>query len=97
MQVAMEEAVADKAASAPEAMQVSAAADAEVSLEQPAATVEVGSADRLAHMRQDLIHPEYQPAAMANTGKDPTRLELRLERRFTAQRQRHKIGPRVDN
>lgn len=70
------------AASVPEAMQVSAAADAEVSAEPLAATVELGLAEESVLLPRDLTHPESQPDGMAGTDRSITHREARLERRF---------------
>jgi hypothetical protein len=73
---------ADTAASVPEAMQVSAAADAEVSLEALAATVERGLAEEPVLLPRDLTPPESQPDGMAGTDKSITHREVRLEDTF---------------
>jgi hypothetical protein len=93
MRVAMgeEAAAADAATSAEGDMLVPAVVP--ILAEVVAATVELGLADQLARMRQGLIHPESQPAALAGTGKGTTHRKRRLERRFIAQVQGHKIGP----
>ena len=88
MRVAMEEVVAVTAVSAVEATQVSAVA--------LAATLELGSAEELVTIRQDLIHLEFQQGGMAVTAgpdKGPTHRERRSADRFIVLLRRCKTEP----
>jgi hypothetical protein len=86
-----EEAAADTAASVEGDMLVSAVGP--ILAQVVAATVELGSTEPLVRMRQGPIHPAFQTAALARTGKSTTHHERRVERRFMAQVRGHKIGP----